>query len=326
MEDYETQRLENLKQKEQLLAELNLNSTRKARTQPTTKPPAKKRRLNTPLSSRPTRTSSRLASSQHAFYTSSSDQNTSTSRKPSKKNSQSRNTKRLTSRTDTRTISLSSGPPARDLSSLHLNWTSWHATAPTPTRDENNTFHFPSHPLFTPNKSPSEILSEGSFGGTYFRPLQSRTLNTTIHSDWLELPPSWLTNLDVDRYLLSPTYSATANKYGVACGQSIEEWEAAGWINHRCDVRGWFQWYCRFFQGRRCDDDDRQVGRWARCVGPSGRWRRTLLKKYVANGVRDVFDDGEEDRQVSPVVHQTCHHWAFEVRQGVLDDFWRTGK
>ena len=51
-----------------------------------------------------------------------------------------------------------------------------------------------------------------------------------------------------------------------------------------------------------------------------------LLKKYVASGVRDVFDDGEEDRQVSPVMHQTCHHWAFEVRQGVLDEFWSTGK
>ena len=49
-----------------------------------------------------------------------------------------------------------------------------------------------------------------------------------------------------------------------------------------------------------------------------------LLKKYVAAGVREVFDDGEEEeaREVSPVMHQTCHHWAFEVRQEVLDEHW----
>lgn len=92
------------------------------------------------------------------------------------------------------------------------------------------------------------------------------------------------------------------NKFHVACGQSIEEWEAAGWINHKYDVRGWFQWYTRFFQGRRCEDDQRQVSRWRKSVGPTGRWRRMLLKKNVALGVRDVFDDGadEDTPQVSP--------------------------
>jgi hypothetical protein len=117
------------------------------------------------------------------------------------------------------------------------------------------------------------------------------------------------------------------NKYKVACGQSIEEWEASGWIRHEYDVRGWFQWYSRFFQGRRCDDDERQVSRWKKCVGETGRWRRMLLKKYMQLGVREVFDDGanEDAPEVSPVMHQTCHHWAFEVRQEHLDKFWASG-
>lgn len=169
-------------------------------------------------------------------------------------------------------------------------------------------------------------MREGSFGGSYWRPLRSQKLGVTIENDWRELPSKWIESLDVETYLIRPGYDASANKFGVACGQSIEEWEAAGWINHTYDVRGWFQWYCRFFQGRRCDDDERQVGRWARCVGATGRWRRTLLRKYVQNGVKDVFDDGEQEKEISPVIHQTCHHWAFEVRQDVLDEFWRTGK
>ncbi|KAK6539354.1 hypothetical protein TWF694_009584 [Orbilia ellipsospora] len=204
-------------------------------------------------------------------------------------------------------------------------WT-WTATAPPPTRsddDDNATLHFPDFPDFQPNKTPEEIIREGCFGGTYFRPLYSKRLNLTISNDYKELPASWLTRLNVDTYLTSTTYRPSINKYGVACGQSIEEWEANGWINHEFDVRGWFQWYVRFYMGRRCEDDERQVGRWRKCCGETGRWRRTLLKKYVALGVRDVFsDDDEEERDVSPVIHQTCHHWAWEVRQPTLDAFW----
>jgi hypothetical protein len=322
MEDYESQRLENLKQKEQLLAQLNLDleiTGRKSRTRPSSEPRAKKRKLNTSINPHPTRTSSRLASSRKTSYT---------SPEPKVRSSKPPNRKQAISFSSSTTTS-SRPSPNENTTSLRLGWTSWTATAPPPTRSSSTgTFHFPSHPHFQPNKSPQEIIQEGSFGGSYWRPLHSRTLNLTIQNDYLELPPHWLANLNISTHLTSPTYNPAANKYAVACGQSIEEWEAAGWINHKFDVRGWFQWYCRFFQGRRCEDDDRQVGRWMRCVGPTGRWRRMLLKKYVASGVREVFDDGdeEEERQVSPVMHQTCHHWAFEVRQDVLDEFWKTGK
>ena len=150
-----------------------------------------------------------------------------------------------------------------------------------------------------------------------------------MEDDWVELPAGWIEGLNVDRYLTSPTYDPEVNKYKVSCGQSIEEWERNGWIDHQYDVRGWFQWYCRFFVGRRCEDDERQISRWSRCVGDRGRWRRALLKQYGRLGIRDVMNFGEEDEEdapdVSPVVSQTCHHWAFEVRQDVLDDYWNGG-
>lgn len=223
--------------------------------------------------------------------------------------------------------------PAPDLKLNELNelqgsWSSWTPSASPPIRDESGTLHFESHPDFTPNKSPAEVLREGAFGGSYFRPLYSKKLGITISDDYLELPASWIEGLNIPHYLTSPVYDPEANKFKVACGQSIEQWEANGWIEHRFDVRGWFQWYCRFFEGRRCDDDERQVSRWKKCVGHTGRWRRMLLKKYLNSGVRTVWDDGEDEDapEVSPVMHQTCHHWAFEVTQGVLDDYWRTGK
>lgn len=218
--------------------------------------------------------------------------------------------------------------PHGDVDVLRTGWASWKATAPPPTRDEEAMVMFPDQPLFVPNKSPEEMIREGCFGGSYFRPLYSRKLGITITDDWRELPDEWISGLDVDTWLCSPTYNPDINKYKVSCGQSIEEWEAAGWINHAYDVRGWFQWYCRFFMGRRCEDDERQISRWRKCVGETGRWRRMLLKKYVALGIREVFDDGEDEDQVdvSPVMHQTCTHWAFEVRQIVLDEYWKTGK
>lgn len=216
--------------------------------------------------------------------------------------------------------------PSSEVERIRRGWSSWTPSAPSPSReDPSGTFHFESHPDFTPNKSPEEMLRQGCFGGSYFRPLHSQRLGITVQDDWRELPSSWTQGLSVDKYLTNSVYDAGVNKFKVSCGQSIEQWEANGWIDHTHDVRGWFQWYCRFFKGRRCEDDDRQVSRWRKCVGETGRWRRALLRKYVAMGIREVWDDGESEngQEVSPVIHQTCLHWAFEVKQDTLDEFWR---
>ncbi|KAF3769769.1 hypothetical protein M406DRAFT_325253 [Cryphonectria parasitica EP155] len=151
--------------------------------------------------------------------------------------------------------------PDVDLEELRASWSSWTPTEPAPIRDESGVFHFESHPDFTPNKSPAEVLREGAFGGSYFRPLRSKKLGITVYDDYLELPPSWTEGLNIPYYLTSPTYDPEANKFKVACGQSIEEWEANGWINHQFDVRGWFQWYCRFFAGQPLEEMRRIYGK-----------------------------------------------------------------
>ncbi|KAF2429138.1 hypothetical protein EJ08DRAFT_650565 [Tothia fuscella] len=210
-----------------------------------------------------------------------------------------------------------------ELYEIQAKLLAWKPSAPIPTRDPNTKeFIFDSHPNFRPNKSPLEVITEGAFGGTYLRRLYSKVLDMSFDDEWKELPEEWLKKIDVDKQLTNQEYNPEINKFGVKCGQSIEEWEAAGWINHEYDVRGWFQWYYRFFLGRRCGEEDvRQIDRWSRCVGPtSGRWRRALIKRYLSAGIRDVNDEDGEGGCVSPAVHQTCHHWAWELRQEVLDE------
>ncbi|EPS37039.1 hypothetical protein H072_9384 [Dactylellina haptotyla CBS 200.50] len=313
MAEYESLRLENIRRNKELLKELEID---KPILQPppsttqgngTKKPAAKRRKVE----SVPTRTSSRISASQRPSYAEEPDI------------PKQRPTKATAARkSESPTVSAADLPSPKSEEDILSGWT-WKPSAPPPTRGEDGIINFADYPDFTPNKTPEEIIREGCFGGTYFRPLFSKKLNFTVANDYQELPEDWLANLDVGIFLTSATYQPSINKYGVACGQSIEEWEASGWINHDYDVRGWFQWYIRFYLGRRCDDDERQVGRWKKCCGGRGRWRRALLKKYVGMGVREVFDDGEEEgKEVSPVIHQTCHHWAYEVRQPDLDAFW----
>lgn len=349
-EDFSTRRLDNLKRNQALLAGLGLgaqpeiNSRVRARvTDGPVEPAAKKRRhtaKTTKVVTLPSRTSARLASASVPVRPS-IDGDAISNVAGAKAGAEAmikleaRRAKESTKGRAVRAPIEQAGDPntdhrnsVTDLDDLQASWSSWTSVATPPDRDETGVFHFRSHPDFNPNKSPSELLREGSFGGSYFRPLYSKRLRITISDDYLELPSSWVEGLDVGQYLTSSTYNPEANKFKVMCGQSIEQWEENGWINHQYDVRGWFQWYCRFFMGRRCEDDARQVSRWKKCVGPTGRWRRMLLKKYLTSGVREVWDDGadEDAPEVSPVMHQTCHHWAFEITQDVLDEYWENGK
>lgn len=324
----EEQRLESIKRNRSLLKDMGIHKeVLLGDAKATTQRSIKRRKIE--AAQQPSRSSARISSaaSKPAYVDSSDEASTEPQRRRLTTSRNKSKSKPADKASETATASVSA-LPQEDVEVLRSGWAKWDATAQPPTRDEDATFHFVDEPLFTPNKSPEEMIREGCFGGSYFRPLYSRKLGVTIEDDWRELPEAWISCLDVDTWLTSPTYNPEINKYKVTCGQSIEEWEAAGWINHTFDVRGWFQWYCRFFLGRRCEDDERQISRWRKCVGETGRWRRMLLKKYVALGIREVFDDGEDEDQVdvSPVMHQTCTHWAFEVRQNVLDEYWRTGK
>ena len=165
---------------------------------------------------------------------------------------------------------------------------------------------FKDFPEFKPNLSPKQILQLGSFGGTYFRPIYSSVTKKSYGDEvWMELPQEWLEGLDIETEVASSDYHKEVNRYGVKCGASLEMWESKGWIVAE-DPYGWFQWYCRFFQGRRTEDDERQVGRWVRVAGEgSGRWRNFLIGKIQRSGKR--FDD----ETVSPVTRQTLQHWGY---------------
>ncbi|KAJ6264553.1 hypothetical protein Dda_0700 [Drechslerella dactyloides] len=317
MDDYESIRQANIRRNKELLKELELDKPVLQPPPPASSAPAKRRKLSNAPVAASTRSSARLSALPRPSYKEESTAVSSVTPNLQKP--------KISPKTKSRAASRTPSPirPSSSETNASLTRWSWTPTAPLPTRSEDGTLHFASHPSFQPNKTPAEVLREGCFGGTYFRPLYSKTLATTISNDNTELPDPWTHGLDASRYLTSKTYDPSVNKYGVACGQSIEEWEASGWINHTFDVRGWFQWYCRFYQGRRCDDDDRQVKRWERCCGERGRWRKALLKRYREAGVHEVCDEDGEGKEVSPVVHQTCHHWAWELRQPVLDAFWQ---
>ena len=186
-------------------------------------------------------------------------------------------------------------------------------TAPPPTRSADGVFHFRSHPSFQPNLSPEEVLRAGSFGGQYFRNIAS-SVTGRVHVDaHLELPSAWFSGLNISKCIASSTYDAKVNTYKVKCGQDLRDWEESGWIVPQ-DPFGWFQFYCRFFQGRRTDDDDRQVARWCACAGEKGRWKANLAHKVAASG-KDV-----DDPSISPVVRQTLQHWGYKLTSKDLDE------
>ena len=116
--------------------------------------------------------------------------------------------------------------------------------------------------LFGVNKSPIEVISEGAFGGTYFRDIYSGVNGKWYHNNWKEF--KFLGDMDNTLHAIN-YYDVAVNKYGVKVGTSLGFWEKKGWINS-IDRYGWFQWYCRYWLGRRSSDDNRQIKRWRAIV------------------------------------------------------------
>lgn len=166
---------------------------------------------------------------------------------------------------------------------------------------------------FHPNRTPEEVLRSGAFGGTYFRPIVSSVTNVRYSAKEVlndTVQPGWIKGLS-SNMLSSNTYNIQVNKYKAKCGGSLGMWESSGWISD-VDPYGWFQWYCRFYSGRRCSDDIRQIGRWKGLAGERGRFRSQLCNKILAAGGL------EKGKDVSPVVRQTLLHWGLEVTEEVL--------
>lgn len=181
-------------------------------------------------------------------------------------------------------------------------------------RNPRGEFTCKDYPAFRPNMSPKEMFQAGIFGGTYFRDI-------TIHGKhykgaWREFEQhGWFEGLNVKTHVACSKPIIARNCYKAKCGQGLDEWVGKGWIKTEFDSHGWVHWYCRFFLGRRCEDDERQISRWSALAGPKGRWKRNLIAKCVKAG--KPFDD----EGVSPTVRQLLLHWGYELTAEHFDEY-----
>lgn len=161
---------------------------------------------------------------------------------------------------------------------------------------------------FRPNLTPRQIFLLGSFGGTYWRPIKSEVTKEDEYDRHLKFKKlGWWKNIP-EKHLTEAwdKYDKKINKYWVKCGSSLEEWESKKWITKH-DPYGWVEWYCNFYNGRRCSDDERQIKRWLAFCGPKGRFKRNLINKIKRkNGKVDDFS-------ISPVIRQSLQHWAYQL-------------
>jgi hypothetical protein len=138
------------------------------------------------------------------------------------------------------------------------------------------------HPEFRPELSPKQLLELGVFGGKYMTDCAG------------EFPRAWFANAK-----LSPErHDPALNCFGVNASQPLAVWREKGWI-HADDPRGWFQWYCRYWMGRRCADDERQIRRWKAMRRHLAQIRRGCLP-------RDLLCRRRQ--------RQALLHWAYDSR------------
>ena len=124
------------------------------------------------------------------------------------------------------------------------------------------------------------MLELGVFGGAYF-----------VDGSIKEFPKSWFTKAKI-----SKTFDVNLNRFKIESGLSRKEWINKGWI-FKEDPLGWFQWYCRFYNGRRIPHiDEIQIKRWK-----NFRRHVTAIEKNCENG-----DLGCRRRQ-----RQAILQWAY---------------
>ena len=153
---------------------------------------------------------------------------------------------------------------------------------------------------FGANKMSVEVIREGAFGGTYFRDIYPGINGKWYKKSWKKFDQ--LKDTDQNFYC-SDYYDVSVNKYGVKCGTSLRFWENKGWINE-IDPYGWFQWYFRYWLGRRSKDDKRQINGWKKIAS---RFRGKLVKMVKDAGSK--FDN----YSISPKIRQILLHWSYEL-------------
>lgn len=136
---------------------------------------------------------------------------------------------------------------------------------------------------FRPELTPKQMLRLGIFGGKYMTDCGK------------EFPKDWFAKARLCPHRHDPQL----NFFRVNASQPLSVWRRKGWIYHE-DPRGWFQWYCRYYLGRRCQDDERQIKRW-RAV----RRHLAQVKKNCPCG----------DPSCRPRQKQALLHWAYDARK-----------
>jgi hypothetical protein len=136
---------------------------------------------------------------------------------------------------------------------------------------------------FAPDLTPKQMLALGVFGGRYMTDCAP------------EFPASWFSRAK----LCSDRHDPELNYFGVNASQSLSVWRRKGWIRPQ-DPRGWFQWYCRYYSGRRSGDDARQIRRWR------------AIARHVA-AIRKHCEPG--DVACRRKQRQAALHWAYDSRR-----------
>ena len=138
------------------------------------------------------------------------------------------------------------------------------------------------HPDFRPELSPKEMLELGVFGGKYMTDCRAE-----FPADWFE-----------DAKLCHERHEPSLNFFGVNASKPLSYWREKGWI-HEDDLRGWFQWYCRYYMGRRSEDDGRQIKRWR------------AMARHVAQIKKNCESGNMNCRRRQ---RQALLHWAYDSR------------
>ena len=142
--------------------------------------------------------------------------------------------------------------------------------------------HFDSE--FTPDLTPKQMLRLGVFGGKYMTDCAK------------EFPKDWFAHAKLSPVKADPKL----NYFKVKASQPLKVWRAKGWI-YKDDLRGWFQWYCRYYMGRRISlEDTRQIKRWK------------AIRRHIVQ-LRNNCRAG--DVHCRPVQRQALLHWAYDSRK-----------
>jgi len=137
-------------------------------------------------------------------------------------------------------------------------------------------------PEFKPELTPGELLELGVFGGKYMTDCAE------------EFPAEWF----IRARLNSERHDPELNFFGIDASKPLSYWREKGWI-HPDDPRGWFQWYCRYYMGRRGVDDVRQIKRWK------------AMTRHIAQLKKNCPPGNLNCRRKQ---RQALLHWAYDSR------------